>query len=85
MADSRIVTELAEIVRSVAKLDPDVAVTAESKLVDDLGIDSLDLVGIFLQVQDRFDVVVDEDDIPQLRSLGELAGYIGQRLPSAAA
>jgi acyl carrier protein len=83
--DPELVSEVAGLVRKAAKLRPEVAVTAESRLVDDLGIDSLDLVGVFLQVQDHFDVLIDEDDLPRLQRVADLAGYVARLRPHAAA
>ncbi|CAN5883113.1 hypothetical protein BH23PLA1_BH23PLA1_38840 [soil metagenome] len=85
MTEPELFTELAEMVRTVAKLPPELTLTPDSKLIDDLGVDSLDLVGVYLQIQDRFDVVIDEEDMPTLQNLGDLNRYVARRLPSAAA
>lgn len=76
---------LVELVRSVAKIDPEIAIGPETRLVDDLGVDSLDLVGVILQIQDDFQVSISEDDVPALQKLGDLARYLEERVPAAAA
>lgn len=83
--DSALFDRLAALVRSVAKIDADVAITPATRLVEDLGVDSLDLVGVILQIQDDFQVSVNEDDLPELQKLGDLARYLEERLPAAAA
>jgi len=85
VTDSTLVPEIAELVRSVAKLSPETVITAETRLVEDLGVDSLDLVGLFLEIQDRYDIAVNEDDVPGLQRVSDLASYVARRLRTAAA
>ena len=73
MVEAPLIAEVVEIVREVGKLPPETIVEAQTCLVDDLGIDSLDLVGMLLQIQDRFGVVIDDDDVANLRRVGDLA------------
>ena len=63
--------------RKAAKMPAGVAITPESRLVEDLAIDSLDLVGVILQLQDHFDVVIEEDAVPNLCRVADLASYLG--------
>lgn len=85
MPDSPLLSSLASLVRSVAKLPPAARITPESRLVEDLGIDSLDLVGVFVKIQDEYDVIIDDDDVSELRTVGDLVAFIGKRQESAAA
>lgn len=85
MADTPLVAQISQIVRTVGKIPSEVAISAESRLVEDLGIDSLDLVGVFLKVQDDLGVVVDEADVAGLVRIGDLAAYVGDRRSSSAA
>ena len=62
--------------RKAAKMPPGVAITPESRLVEDLAIDSLDLVSLILQFQDHFDVVIEEDAVPNLCRVADLASYL---------
>jgi acyl carrier protein len=77
--DADVITELAGIVRKAAKVPAHVSINAESRLVEDLGIDSLDLVGVILQIQDEFDIVIDEDAVPNLCRVADLAVYLGEQ------
>ena len=85
VTDSTLLADIADSVRSVARIPPDVAITGDSLLVEDLAIDSLDLVGIFLQIQDHFDVAINDDDVPSLRRVADLAHYVARHRGSAAA
>jgi acyl carrier protein len=71
-----LIHQVIAIVRKAAKLPAGAAITPESRLVEDLMIDSLDLVSLVLQVQDHFDVVIEEEAVPNLRSVADLAGYL---------
>lgn len=85
MNDFELFEALRDLVRSVARIDPSVPMTPESTLVEDLGVDSLDLVSVYLQVQDDFDVVVGEEDVAGIRTLGELARYVADQRPAKVA
>jgi|GEM_PF-993367 len=76
-----LLSQVADQVRRAAKLPADRIMQPSSRLVEDLGIDSLDLVGVMLQVQDRFGVEIDDDDVVKLTTLEALTTYVAQRLP----
>ena len=74
-----IVDEVAGLVRKAAKIPARIPIRADSRLVEDLAIDSLDLVGVILQLQDHFDVAIDEDAVPNLCRVADLAAYLAER------
>jgi acyl carrier protein len=76
MTEASLLSDVIDVIRSAGKVAAEVPIDAEKRLVDDLGIDSLDLVGVFLQLQDQYDVVIDDDDLPNLRRVIDLADYI---------
>ena len=76
MTDSKLVGELVAAVRAAAKIPATVVITPESRLVEDLGIDSLDLVGVYLKIQDDLGVVIDEADVASLSRVIDLANYV---------
>ena len=84
MTDHLLVS-LSEIVRAIARIPSEVPLRSETRLIEDLGIDSLDLVGIILKIQDVYGVLIDEDDVPTLTTLGHLAEYVDCRRHNAAA
>jgi acyl carrier protein len=85
MPDSPLFVSLTSLIRSVAKLPAAARIDPESRLVEDLGIDSLDLVGVFVKIQDEYDVIIDDDDVADLRTVGDLAAFVGKHRESAAA
>ena len=56
------------------KFDPDM------DLVDELGVDSMDLATVALVLQDEYGVFIDEDDYPKLKNIRLIAGYLQSRL-----
>lgn len=48
-------------------------------LVDELGVDSMDLATVALVLQDEYDIKIDEDDYPKLRNINMIAEYIRQK------
>lgn len=79
LSEPALVAEVVDVIRKAAKIPPRVPITAGSRLVEDLAIDSLDLVGLILQLQDHFDVVIEEDDVPNLCRVADLAAYLAGR------
>ena len=52
-------------------------------LVDELGVDSMDLATVALVLQDEYGVFIDEDDYPKLKSVRLIAEYLQSRLHGA--
>ena len=77
-----IVRKVAEIIIGELKLEDVTADTfnPEMDLVDELGIDSMDLATIALVLQDEYKIVIDEDDYPKLKSIHLIADYIQEKL-----
>lgn len=85
MNDPGLMPQLIKSIRTVAKVPKDVPITAETRLVDDLHIDSLDLFAVLVEVQDRFDVLIDVEEMPELDRVGDLAGLVADRRAAGAA
>ena len=49
-------------------------------LIDELGIDSMDLATIALVLQDEYKIVIDEDDYPKLKTIHLIAEYIEEKI-----
>ena len=52
----------------------------ELDLIDEVGIDSMDLATIALVLRDEYGIVIDEDDYPKLSNVRLIAQYIRDRL-----
>lgn len=77
-----IVRHVAEIIIDELKLEnvtPD-TFNPDMDLVDELGIDSMDLATIALVLQDEYKIVIDEDDYPKLKTVRLICKYIEEKL-----
>lgn len=77
-----IIVRIAEIMISELKLED---VTADEfdpdlDLVDEVGIDSMDLATVALVLRDEYGVRIDEDDYPKLTTIRLIAEYLNQKL-----
>lgn len=78
----KIIFRIAHIMIDELKLED---VTAETfdpdmDLVDEVGIDSMDLATIALMLRDEYGVRIDEDDYPKLTTIRFIAEYIHNEL-----
>jgi len=73
-----IITELKLQDITAETFDPDL------DLVDEVGIDSMDLATIVLVLQDEYGIKIDEDDYPKLRAIRLIAAYIQEQLQATA-
>ena len=76
-SDSDILTGLAEIVEEVAGVSPE-DVTAEKSFVDDLDIDSLSMVEIAVQAEDKFGVKIPDAELANLKTVGDAVAYVSK-------
>ncbi|KJF21912.1 acyl carrier protein [Rhodococcus sp. ACPA4] len=70
-----IIAELGQIVEEVTGIEPS-EVTADKSFVDDLDIDSLSMVEIAVQTEDKYGVKVPDEDLAGLRTVGDIVAYI---------
>ena len=77
-----IVRHVAEVIIEDLKLEDVTADTfnPDMDLVDELGIDSMDLATIALVLQDEYKIVIYEDDYPKLKTIRLIADYIKDKL-----
>ncbi len=54
-------------------------VKPEAELVNDLGINSLELADLVLLCEERFDVVIDDDDIQKFTTVGDVVTYMTEK------
>ncbi|HEX4725021.1 MAG TPA: acyl carrier protein [Pseudonocardiaceae bacterium] len=78
MANEEIEKELAEIVEEIAGVAA-ADVTPEKSFVDDLDIDSLSMVEIAVQAEDKFGVKIPDDELANLKTVGDAVNYIASK------
>lgn len=75
---------LAEIIREVSARARTMTIAGDSRLLEDLALDSLDLVAVVVQVQDRFGIEIDPDELPALHTVADLAASLSRHARAAA-
>jgi acyl carrier protein len=83
-SSSDVTTAIAETICGVSARARGMAITADSRLLEDLALDSLDLVAVVIQLQDQFAVEIDPDEIPSIHTVGDLAASLHRHVRSAA-
>ncbi|MFT3900419.1 MAG: meromycolate extension acyl carrier protein AcpM [Gordonia sp. (in: high G+C Gram-positive bacteria)] len=82
-----LIAGIAEIIEEVTGIEPS-EVTMDKSFVDDLDIDSLSMVEIAVQIEDKYGLKVPDEDLAGLKTVGDAVSYI-QKLekenPEAAA
>ena len=73
--EAEIISGLAKIVEEVTGIEPS-EVTPEKSFVDDLDIDSLSMVEIAVQTEDRYGVEIPDEDLAKLRTVQDAVDYI---------
>ena len=57
------------------QLDPN-EITMEAELANDLGINSIELADLVMQCEDKFDITIEDDDIHNLVTVGDVVRYL---------
>jgi acyl carrier protein len=70
-----ITSGLAEILEEVAGVNPD-DVAEEKSFTDDLDVDSLSMVEVVVAAEERFSVKIPDDDVKNLKTVGDATDYI---------
>lgn len=52
------------------------SITANTNIAEDLGADSLDVVDILMSIEDEFEIEVPDEEVDNIRTVGELVNYI---------
>ena len=75
MSQQEILAELATIVNEIAGV-PAADVTPGKTFLDDLDVDSLSMVEIATAAEDKFGIRIPDDDLKDLKTVGDAVSYI---------
>ncbi len=68
-----------QMVAAVRGIDED-RITPESRLVEDLEADSIDIVELMLDAEREFGISIEKQEAQSLRTVGEIVSFIEARL-----
>ena len=74
-----------DAIREECESARDKAISAESRLVEDLGLDSLDLVAVVLKLDDQYQVPIAVQEIRNFRAVSDLLDLLTPLLCEQAA
>lgn len=79
---AKLILHIAQVMIDELKLEDVTAQTFDPDidLVDEVGIDSMDLATVALVLRDEYAVRIDEDDYPKLTTIRLIAEYIARKL-----
>lgn len=57
---------------------PEENITPESRLIDDLKADSLDVVELIMDLEQEYGIEIPDDDLPNIHTVGDIVKYIAK-------
>ena len=83
MERDEVLAALREVAVEVLSVEPD-TVVEEARFKEDLDADSLDLVEFVMGLEEKFDIVVPEDDLDGVNTVGQAVDLVLAKLASKA-
>ena len=75
-------SELLDLIAAEAIIDR--ATLTRDATLEDLGISSLDVISMLFQLEEKWGVVIEEGDMPQISTLGEMVDFLLPRINAEA-
>ena len=80
MARQELETQIISIIEGELGLED--TPNLDDTLIEDLSADSLDLVNLVLQMEEAFAITIPDEDVPALKTVGDIINYIEKRAVS---
>jgi len=77
--DATLQDRLRQLVSSQLGVEFD-EVFREARILDDLGADSLDVVELVMALEEAFDIVVPDEDVEGMQTVGDVEAYLTGRV-----
>jgi acyl carrier protein len=81
MADLAVTQQIIQSLATYLKRDPG-SITESHHLRDDLGLDSVAVIELLFEIEDRFKIQIPDQDLVGLSTVGSVASYVQERLAS---
>lgn len=69
--------KLAEVICNYVEVEPE-QVTQDSRFMEDLGFTSFDFMSMLGELEDEFDIEIDQQEAANIRTVGEAVAYMEQ-------
>lgn len=73
-----------DLIHSVSAKSKEVEITPQSLLLEELALDSLDLVRVIMLIEDRYHISIDLDEVSKMKRVIDLTTILGREIRSAA-
>lgn len=77
MSPNSIEAKVISIVSNQLSLRED-EIKGDSRFIDDLGADSLDIVELIMEMEEEFDVEIPDEDVEKMTTVKDVVDYIAQ-------
>ncbi|MBQ4283832.1 MAG: acyl carrier protein [Lachnospira sp.] len=67
--------EMKEVICQYVDVEPE-KVTEDARFMEDLGFNSYDFMSLVGEIEDRYDIEVNERDVVQVKTVGDAIEYI---------
>jgi len=75
---------VADLIRSVSEKARTKIIHADTLLLEELALDSLDMVRVIMLIEDRHGVSIDLDEVAEMKSVGDVARVLLRESRAAA-
>jgi acyl carrier protein len=79
MAENEIFLIVKKIISDVMNINEEM-IKIESRLIEDLGAESLDIITLLIEFEDKFDRKIPEEDVRNLVTVNDVVSYIAQKV-----
>ena len=71
-----VLEKVKEVISEQLGIDDTDSITTETTFIDDLGVDSLDIVELIMALEEEFDMEIPEEEAEKITSVGDVVTYI---------
>lgn len=79
LTNSAVTEKIVQALATYLKRDPS-TITESHHLRDDLGLDSVAVIELLFEIEERFKLQIPDQDLPGLSTVGSVAAYVQRRL-----
>jgi acyl carrier protein len=77
---SSVQARLEEILREIIDIAAEAEIGLQDSITEDLGADSLDFVEVIMEVEDRFEIAIPDEESEKIKTVGQLLDHINRKL-----
>ena len=75
MADAALEDQVRDIICDKLSVKPE-QITPETSFINDLGADSLDIVELVMELEDKFEIQIPDEEAEKIQTVGDAVAYI---------